>query len=113
MAQLKKNSTIIAEKVWIANNPWTRFVGLLGRKNLPDSEALWIKPCNSIHTFFMKFPIDAVFTDKNLVVLQVRSHLKPGLLIKPVWTARYTFEFAAGFTDRHKIAEGDQLYVDP
>lgn len=111
MATLKRNSEILTTDLKIADNLWTRAKGLLGRASLPSDEVLWIKPCNNIHTFFMKFPIDVVFTDKNLKVVKVRRNVVPGRLILPVWKACNTFECAAGFLDRHQIREGDQLHV--
>lgn len=112
MAKLMRESKILAS-IEFAHTPWRRAKGLLGRASLPPGEALWIRPCNSIHTFFMKFPIDVVFTDKNLIVCKVIRDVKPGRLLAPVWKASSTFEFAAGFLDQHPIREGDQLHVGP
>jgi len=111
MATLKRNSEVLTTELKIADNPWLRAKGLLGRESLPSDEVLWIKPCNNIHTFFMKFPIDVVFTDRNLKVVKVRRNVVPGRLILPVWRASNTFECAVGFLDRHQIREGDQLHV--
>ena len=71
---------------------------------------MWIKPCNSIHTFFMKFPIDVVFVDKNLKVRKVKRNVPPGKFIWPIFSAHSVFECAAGFLDAHPIQEGDQLH---
>lgn len=113
MPQLKLDSTIIASNVWIADTTFSRAKGLLGRASLPLDEVMWIKPCNSIHTFFMKFPIDVVFTDKKLVVRAVHRNVTPGKLIWHIWSAHSVFEFASGFLDTHPIREGDQLHVGP
>ena len=119
MACLKRNSEVLATRVWMANTPWTRLRGLLGRKDFPASDAMWfvpgsrLVPMNSIHTFFMRFPIDVAFTDSNLVVKKIFAGVKPGRMIWPVVAATNTFEFAAGFLGRHSIREGDQLHVDP
>ena len=51
--------------------------GLLGRDGLPQGEGLLIKPCGSVHTFFMRFPIDVVFLDRELSVLAVRPEVRP------------------------------------
>lgn len=111
--QLRLANTTLASQVWIANNPWARAKGLLGRSSFPLTDALWIKPCNNIHTFFMKFPIDAVFTDRELKVRRVIQNLRPGRIIWPVWSAHSVFEFAAGFVEKNPVREGDQLYVVP
>ena len=51
--------------------------GLLGRDGLAQGEGLLIKPCGSVHTFFMRFPIDVVFLDRELSVLAVRPEVRP------------------------------------
>jgi uncharacterized protein len=112
MPQLKRDSDILATHVWIADNSWSRVKGLLGRPSLPPDEAMWIKPCNSIHTHLMQFPIDVVFADKQLIVKKVYRNIRPGRIVWPVWSAHSVFEFAAGFLDSHSIEEGDRLHVD-
>jgi uncharacterized membrane protein (UPF0127 family) len=102
----------LANKVWLANDPWSRLKGLLGRQGFPNEDAMWITPCNSIHTFFMKFAIDAVFVDNNLKICKIVKDIKPGRLIWPVWSAQSVFEFSAGFAERHGLKEGDRFHVD-
>ncbi|TML60208.1 MAG: DUF192 domain-containing protein, partial [Actinobacteria bacterium] len=51
--------------------------GLLGRTSLPDGEGLLLKPCGSVHTFFMRFPIDVVFLDRELSVVAVSAEVAP------------------------------------
>lgn len=89
----------------------SRGKGLLGRTHLPQDGGLWIHRCNSIHTFFMKFPIDCVFVDKNLTVKAIYSDVKPWRLLLPVWGASSVFELASGTASRMSIQVGDQLYV--
>ena len=113
MSSLKHNSHILASHVLVANTSWSRVKGLLGRSSLSPSEVLWIKPCNSIHTFFMKFSIDVIFVDRKLRVKKVIRNLAPGRMPWPVWSAHTVFEFAAGALGNCKIEEGDQLHVDP
>lgn len=68
---------VIADRVRIAEDYKSRSVGLLSRRNFEKGEGLLIRPCNSIHTFFMRFPIDVVFLDKNGVVLKIKHSLQP------------------------------------
>ena len=50
-----------------------RFVGLMGRRSLAFGEGMHIAPCNSIHTFFMRIPIEVVFLDPDgLIVKECR-----------------------------------------
>ena len=61
----------------VADTFFSRFKGLMMRKSLPIDTALLIKPCDSIHTFFMRFPMTAIFLDKNMRVTKVVPNMKP------------------------------------
>ncbi len=67
----------IVPRLEIAANPWTRFVGLMGRPSIDGDSALLLEPGNQIHMFFMRFAIDAIFCDAGLVVLDVERGLAP------------------------------------
>ena len=104
------NNQILAEQVLIADRFMSRLKGLLGREDLPSSTAMWIHRCNSIHTFFMKFPIDVVYVDRDLKVVAVKKSIPPFRLSGPYLKARSVFEFSGGVTE-NKIQIGDQLHV--
>jgi uncharacterized membrane protein (UPF0127 family) len=82
--------------------------GLLGRDSLQPGEGILLRPASSVHTWFMRFAIDAVFLDRNLGVLRVVPHLRP-------WRAaarRHSYavlELAAGEVSHRGIAVGDRL----
>ncbi len=80
----------------IADKPWTRIKGLLGRKSLGSSEALLINPCNSVHTFFMQFNIDCLFLDKKNSVVGILSDVKPSRLSPVYWSGQRVIEFSSG-----------------
>ncbi|QDT59224.1 hypothetical protein SV7mr_17310 [Stieleria bergensis] len=61
----------------LASNPWQRFVGLMLRKQFPPGFALWIKPCTSIHTLWMRVTIDVYFIAIDGTVLESRKRVKP------------------------------------
>jgi uncharacterized membrane protein (UPF0127 family) len=71
------NDTVIADRCLLAVRPWSRMRGLLGRASLAPGEAMLFRPAGSIHMFFMRFAIDAVFCDGDLVVLDVVPSLRP------------------------------------
>jgi uncharacterized membrane protein (UPF0127 family) len=50
---------------------------LLGRDSLAAGSALILAPCSSIHTFFMRFPIDVAFVDREGVILRIAADLRP------------------------------------
>jgi uncharacterized membrane protein (UPF0127 family) len=105
---LGRQGQIVCERCEIADGIFTRMRGLLGRKRLPRGHGLLVKPTWSIHTMFMRFPIDVVFLDRELKVLDVRTQLRP-------WRAamRYrshsVLELPAGECDRLRLAVGDRL----
>ncbi len=68
---------IIASDLEYATNPWTRFRGLMLRSTPAPGGGLLIRPCSSIHMFFMRFPIDAVFFDRAGVVTGVSRNVRP------------------------------------
>ena len=76
-ATVEGSDAVLAERVHVADNLWSRFWGLMGRRALADSEALLISPCYSVHTMFMRFPIDVIFLDGDTRVLKVARALKP------------------------------------
>jgi uncharacterized membrane protein (UPF0127 family) len=104
----RSDGEVVCERCVVAANAWTRLKGLLGRSSLPVGEGLLLRPTSSIHTTFMRFPIDVVFLDGELRVVKVVPELRP-------WRfafgrgARSALELAAGEAARRGIAAGQQL----
>ena len=98
----------MCERCTLADSPLTRLRGLLGRDGLDAGEGLLLQPASSIHTFFMRFPIDAVFLDRALVVVGIADEVEP-------WRAasrrgaKAVLELPAGESIRRGLAVGDQL----
>lgn len=114
MARLVSKTTnkTLVPRLEIAESMWSRMKGLLGREKLERDEALWITSGNSVHTFFMKFPIDLVFVDRKLKVRKTFRAVEPGRLVWPVWGAYSVIEFSSGFLESNPISVGEQLHVD-
>lgn len=87
----------------------TRMRGLLGRSSLPSEEGLWLIPCNAIHMWFMKFPIDAVFLDRQLRVVRIFHAIQPWRVTPIVLGAHSCLEIAAGLALKAGLREGDTL----
>ncbi|MBW2700015.1 MAG: DUF192 domain-containing protein [Deltaproteobacteria bacterium] len=83
--------------------------GLLGRDGLDDGEALYITPCTSIHSFFMRFVFDAVFLDKQNRVLHCIHRMKPWRLSRLVPSAAGVLELPAGKLEATGTRVGDVL----
>jgi len=82
--------------------------GLLGSHGLAPGEGLLLRPASSIHMFFMRFAIDAVFLDRDLVVRKVVPNVKPWR-IAFARGARSVLEVAAGESERLGIVPGQKL----
>jgi uncharacterized protein len=105
---LRVNDVEQACRVKQAASAWQRLRGLLLCPPLKQDEALWIRPCNSIHMFGMRYPIDAVFLDTNGVVLQVRRSVAPGH-VAACWRAKSVLETASGACEVFGIRPGATL----
>ena len=68
---------VVSERCVIADRWWLRLRGLLGRSSLDPGEGILLRPAGSIHMMFMRFAIDAVFCDRELVVVDVVRGLRP------------------------------------
>ena len=99
---------VVCERCAVADRPLSRLRGLLGRPALATGEGLLLRPAPSIHTWFMRFPIDAVFLDAELRVLRVRSEMRPWRMAGERG-ARAVLELAAGEAERCGIRPGERL----
>jgi uncharacterized membrane protein (UPF0127 family) len=105
--------SLVCEHVVLADKARQRMRGLLGRRSLPAGEGLLLQPAPSIHTAFMRFPIDVVFLDRNLQVVKLVPNC-PAWRVTSALDARSTLELAAGEIARRGVSLGDLLVaVDP
>jgi uncharacterized protein len=87
---------IMADRVTVASRRMERAIGLLGRSHLEVGEALWIRPCNGVHTWFMRFAIDVIAMDRNGVIVDAVSTLRPWRMRLPRPGASSVLELPAG-----------------
>ena len=104
------NSTqnnLIADDVKIAKNFITRSLGLIPKKIITEKEGLIIKPCCSIHTFFMKFPIDILFVDRKNRIIALYENVGKNHILPIHWNSLYVIELCAGQISAKNIKKGD------
>lgn len=105
---MRAGDRVVVEQCLVADGMLTRMRGLLGRSELPRGEGILLRPAGSIHTFFMRFPIDVVFLDNSDTVVGVERYVKP-------WRAaarrgaKSVLELAAGEADARALAAGQRL----
>lgn len=98
----------VAERCALAQSAPARLRGLLARRTLEPGEGLLLRPCGSIHTFFLRFPVDVVFCDSDLRVLAVSADVRPWR-VRGQRGARVTVELAAGEAGRRGVTAGAHL----
>jgi uncharacterized membrane protein (UPF0127 family) len=103
--------TVLANAADMADTSEKRRTGLLKHTGLAPGEGLWIVPCESVHTFFMKFPIDLVYLDKKRKVKKVR-HAVPAWRLSACLSAHSILELPAGTIKETRTEPGDQLAVE-
>jgi len=100
--------TVVARKLDAAFDSAARKHGLLGRDGLDDASALVIAPCSAVHTFFMRFPIDVLFVDRDGRVKRARRGLAPWRVALGLG-AFAVVEGPAGMIQRSGTQAGDEL----
>jgi hypothetical protein len=103
--------TVLASSLEVADTGPARNKGLLNRDGLTPGGGLWIVPCQSVHTFFMRFPIDLVYLDARKRVKKVRRAVVPGR-ISFCLTAQSVIELAAGTIQQTQTQRGDLLAIE-
>ncbi len=101
--------TVLAERAEIARSFWTRGIGLMGRRGLPEGGGLVIDPCGSIQTWFMAFPIDVLHVDRQGTVCRVVAEMAPNRVGPLVWGSSYVVELPAGTALASGTCVGDRI----
>ena len=104
----RPDGRVVVEKCLVAARPLRRMRGLLGRRSLPAGEGILLRPAASIHTFFMRFPIDVVFLDRELVIVGITVELRPWRTVGKR-RAHAALELASGECERRGVRVGDRL----
>jgi uncharacterized protein len=101
----------LARTADVADTSAKRRTGLLKHARLEPGDGLWIVPCESVHTFFMKFPIDLVYLDKKRKVRKVR-HRVPAWRMSACLSAHSVLELPAGTLEETGTTVGDELQIE-
>jgi uncharacterized membrane protein (UPF0127 family) len=105
---VREDGSALCDRCFVADTPLTRMRGLLGRPPLQPGEGLLLRPASAIHTWFMRFPIDALFLNRDLVVTAVAEDIRPWRMLARR-RSRSVLELASGETQRRGIRSGERL----
>ncbi len=109
--KIKNSGELVATNVKTADNPYTRVLGLMFKPNMNGMGGLLLNPCNSIHTFFMRFPIDVVFLSSNNTVIKVIRSMQPWRMSWIYFKAKKTLELPSGSLSEN-VKDGTVLEVE-
>ena len=104
----REDGRVVAESVVVADSTMRRLRGLLGKGDLPSGQGILLRPAWSIHTAFMRFPIDVVFLDADQVVVKIVPRLS-SFKTASCRGAREVIELRAGECDRRGLSLGDRV----
>ena len=104
-----KGGVVITQRISWAGSSSERRRGLLGRENLSSDEGLYLSPCEWLHTFGMRFPIDVAFISASGLILAVHHRLKPNRLSKIVLRAQGALELPEGILRLTNTEIGDEV----
>jgi uncharacterized protein len=109
MGKIGMNGKELVAQCKIATDFFTRFMGLMGRTQIPSTAGVFFPNCNSIHTFFMRMPIDVIFIARSGEVMEILPRLGPWRMLLPRSGVRHTLELGAGQASALGIRVGTKL----
>lgn len=104
---------LLADRAERATSFADRFMGLMGRRSLVSGEGMHLSPCNSIHTFFMRIPIDVAFLDREGLIVKQIPAMPPWRMSSVYFKAHSVLELPAGTLAASETQEGDRLSFEP
>lgn len=104
--------TVIVSQGQVASNPWTRLIGLVGKRVLPAGFGLLLRHETAIHTFGMRIPIDVLYIDSQGKILRMTNEMPPLRIGPLVRGVQDVLELPAGTLAKTKTHEGDVLQMD-
>lgn len=105
-------NNLIAREVIVAETFISRSLGLIPRKSMREDEALVIRPCCSIHTFFMKLEIDVLFVNSKNQIVALYENVKENRVLPVHLTSSYVIELAAGQISAKNIEKYDTINLE-
>jgi uncharacterized protein len=108
----RERQTTLVDRGHAASTPWSRLIGLLGRRTFDTGDGLLLREEQAIHTFGMMFAIDVAYLDKQGRVLRALSDLPPLRLGPFVRGARNVLELPKGTLAATHTCEGDELDIE-
>jgi uncharacterized membrane protein (UPF0127 family) len=113
IVRITSTTACLARQAEMANTFGSRLVGLLGRDRLAPGTGMVLQPSNSIHTLFMRFPIDVIFLDDQQRIVATAVHVQPFRIAWGGWNARTAVELPAGTIEQFDLPLGSPIALVP
>ena len=109
----RTRTTYLATELLVARTHWSRFRGLMATDSarFRPGQGLWIAPCHGVHTFAMRFPIDVLYLDREMIVIHMEDGLKPWRVAAIRARATSVLELPSGTIHQTQTALGDQVDI--
>jgi uncharacterized membrane protein (UPF0127 family) len=104
-------NAVLVEQGRVADNFFTKFRGLMGVRQLPVGDGLLITHCDSVHTHFMRMPIDVLYVNAHNCIVGIDAAMKTWRIGRKRADATYVIELPSGTATRTQSAIGDQLKI--
>ncbi len=104
-------NTLLVEEGRVADNFWTKFRGLMGVRQLPIGDGLLIEACDSVHTHFMRIPIDIFYIDEKQRIVGIDAAMQSWRIGRRHANAAAVLEVPSGTAARTQSTIGDQLKI--
>ena len=101
----------LANTLMVADSFFRSLIGLMGRPGLDVGHGLWIIPCQSVHTFWMRFPIDVIFLDEHRKVIHLVENLRPFRISRHLSKARSVVELPVSSIKATGTQLGDEIRI--
>ena len=106
----RETGRVVVERLEVADRFWSRLCGWQFRRRPPAGAGLLLVPCASVHTGWLRFPLDLLALDRHGTVLAVRRELRPWRLLLPPNGTYAMLELPGG--EGAKVLPGVRLKVD-
>ncbi len=107
-----ESGRVVVARMERADTLWKQTVGLLGRDALEADSGLWLEPCNSVHTFGMRFPIDVLFLNRQGFAIKTAHRIVPWRIAGLYFQAHIVVELPSGILEAQNIVEGHRYFLE-
>jgi hypothetical protein len=110
MQLIHQNSgQVVCPEIKLATSILQRFFGLMGKPALPTGQGLWLEPCDSIHSCFMRFCFDAIFLSKEGEIVHLIQGMRPWRMSPILFKSNVVVELPQGSIEQAGLKIGDKL----